>query len=149
MHQIKKFAPPKRRKKGDNHTGAFDVSKSLKYIGKPPCWYRSGLELRFFIICENSKDIAHWESEPNIPIKYELHGKIHTYWLDAIIINTKGVKTIVEIKPKYKTIEPSPYNMRKDVYLRAKAEYDKNMAKWQAAYSYAQKHNINFKIFSE
>ncbi len=129
--------------------GYYDIGGSKKYVGRPPCIYRSGLELQAFNMMENSESIVKWCSEPcgdpiDIKIKYHLNGKEKRYYIDAWFMAKDGTATIVEIKPYDQVRAPSDPNNR-----WAKEEYVKNMKKWEAAHAYAVRHKLNFMIMTE
>jgi len=127
--------------------GYLDISKSLKYLGSGPVIYRSGLELKLFELFENSDAYTGWESEPNLGIKYELHGKVRSYYPDAIFYHKNGVKYVCEIKPFSETV--SPRHKKHSTQKRALEVFEKNIAKWTAAKKWAEANGYEFCILTE
>ncbi len=143
---IKNLRP---RRDSQYKQGYYDVANSEKYIGNPPCIYRSGLELKAFNMLENSDRVVKWCSEPcggpiDIDIKYMINGKSKRYYIDVWFMPKSGVPTIVEIKPYDQVQKPKdPSNKW------AMETYVTNMKKWEAAHAYAVKNNINFMIMTD
>lgn len=129
--------------------GLFFPNYPDKYVGNVNnITYRSSWERRFMEFCDNNINILKWGSEEiRIPYVKPTTKKIHTYYPDFFILyrNAKGdlVKEVIEIKPK------------KEVALTKKSSlYDKvaiaiNMAKWEAAKQFCEKHGMVFRILTE
>lgn len=131
---IKNLKPSK---KSRYRQGYYDISKSTKYRGEPPCIYRSGLELQVFDMIENAEDIVGWESEPrDITIPYHYEGKHRKYYIDAKYEKTDGSIWLVEIKP-WQQVQKSHPN------------YPQILAKSKAAHQYCKEHNFEFLILTE
>ena len=123
--------------------GYFDTFRPRKYVGKFPIIYRSGLEKKFMLYCEKSPDIMQWSSEP-FPIPYKgPQGKQHNYWIDFVVINRKGQRVLIEVKPK----KDIPQN---ESQIMLNPVMKKNAAKWAATKEYcARTPNTFFMIVTE
>lgn len=131
--------------------GYFDVSKSSKYVGEQPVIYRSGLEYKAFVAFEKASTIEQWSSEPNfIKITYTYNNKQHNYHIDAYLKYTNGKQQIVEIKPHYQVEQPQLSKFRtNEQFIKALDVYQRNVAKWKAAYEFAKANNMEFKILTD
>lgn len=152
-HDIKKTRPNKRYKGGQiNPESCRKLFESQKHV---PIIYRSSYERDFIFWLERSPKVVRWGSEC-IGIKYVnlSDGTTHTYYPDYIMEvwndvhePSSGKSTIlVEIKPYNQTKAPDPI-LPKDSY--AWVEYIRNVSKWRAALEFAQRNNMQFKIFTE
>lgn len=124
--------------------GYFPKDKCKKYISlnNEPCIYRSSLEFKTFLWCENSPNVKNWSSEPfSIPyfLKNE-RGEIRkrNYNIDLIIEFINGKLWFVEIKP-YELTKIGSFG------------FEKNSAKWNASLDWCkeQDFDIEFKIITE
>lgn len=143
--KIKNLKP---RKHSMYHQGMLDPKKFPKYYSackSDPIIYRSGLELQFINYCEAHPSIVKWASEP-IEIHYtsRLDGKEHSYYPDYIIENKDGERCIVEVKPYNQTVKPDAVDNR---WL--KETWIKNVDKWSAAKSFADKRGMKFILVTE
>jgi len=142
---IKNLKP---RKNGFYKQGVVDPKTCKKYYSScknDPIIYRSGLELQFITYCENNLNIVKWASEPmEILYTSRLDGKEHRYYPDYVIENDKGTRCIVEVKPYNQTVKPEAVD---SAWL--KEAWVKNVDKWTAAKSFAEKHNMKFIIVTE
>ncbi|WIC41409.1 hypothetical protein MA9V1_145 [Chryseobacterium phage MA9V-1] len=146
-HNIKNLKP---RKGGHFKQGYFDASD--KYVGARPVIYRSGLELKVFNLFERSPGIKHWSSEPDfIVIKYMYGGKLRQYNVDVYAEYHNGVKEIIEIKPYAQTQQPEAHRYfgKEARYAKDVETYQRNIAKWEAAWKYANENNMRFKIITD
>jgi len=129
--------------------GRFIPKRPEKYVGDVnDIEFRSSWECRFMEFCDNNIHILKWGSEEiRIPYVKPTTGRIHHYIPDFFILyrNAAGqlVKELVEIKPS------------KEAALTKKSTtYDKvaiaiNMAKWEAAKQFCDKHGLSFRVLTE
>lgn len=134
--------------------GIFRPKNIDKYIGSQAV-YRSGWELKFFRWADLNERILLWGSE-NIIIPYisPIDNKVHRYFVDNFIIfqdNTGSKKKfIIEIKPSKQLIRPEPSNKKKSsTIIYEQTAWVVNQAKWDAARSWAKKHDCSFIILTE
>lgn len=143
--RIKSMKP---RRNSKYHQGYVDPKYTKKLFNSTkdePIIYRSGLELQFIQFCENNPKILHWASEPiKIPYWSRLNSKQQNYYPDYIIENTKGERTIVEVKPYNQTVKPDMVSSR---WL--KEAWVTNIDKWNAAKQFASDNNMKFIIVTE
>lgn len=132
--------------------GFFRPKNPNKYIGKlNQICYRSSLELKFFLMCDNNPQIVKWGSE-EIHCYYisPLDNKPHRYFIDLFIQNDKGDKYLVEIKPYSQTLEPRrTKGKREKTLLNEVKTYAVNKAKWDFATEFAKKQGCKFIILTE
>ena len=121
LRDIKK---PK-HKKTNYKQGNFFSKKNNKDL-----FFRSGMELEFYKILEDKKDVTAYRAEP-IEIDYYYEGSNHRYIPDILVEFNSGQKQLWEIKPKSQTKMP------------------KNQAKWAAASDYCKKRNWEFIVLTE
>jgi len=134
-----------------SYKGIYKPSRPYKYVGNPnQIVYRSLLERRFMVYCDNSDNVLKWSSE-ELSIRYRspLDQKIHRYFPDFIVQMTTGKKYMIEIKPSRQTIPPKSPKRKTKAYMRESFEYIKNTAKWSAAKNYCEDNNLEFKIMTE
>lgn len=141
--------------------GMYLLEFPNKYVGKTndsnEILYRSSWEQRVFYYMDHNKNIIEWSNETIIvPYIFKLDGKVHRYYPDIVCKakTSKGIKSfMMEIKPKWQTIEPSkPKNRSRDRKVRYEKEmftYIKNTCKWEAAEEFCKKNNYEFKIITE
>ncbi len=142
---IKHFGPQKnsRYDQGVIHPGKCKkIFESQKH---QPIIYRSSLEKKFIMWCENCSRVKKWGSEcVQIPYFYALDNKYHTYNPDFVIEYTDGRRVIIEIKP-YSQTQP-PKNINNEY---SKEQYAKNVSKWVAAKRFASDKGVEFIIITE
>lgn len=135
---------------------ALNQKGELKYAGKLPPTYRSSYEKQCFYLLEKHPEINWWKSEATI-IKYisPLDGNYHNYFIDLTFeaddANTgKPITFFVEVKPSAQTKRPirTPKKRSKTFITECKT-YAVNVAKWNAAKSWADKVNGKFFIWTE
>jgi len=126
----------------------FNPKNPKKYIGdasKIVC--RSLWERNVCKFCDDHPKILKWSSEEvAIPYVSPIDKKIHNYFPDFLIQfeNREGKQTwMVEVKPKKQTY------LKESASKKEKTTWIINNAKWEAAKSYCQKNNIEFKIITE
>lgn len=124
--------------------GYFPKDKCTKYlsVGNEPCIYRSSLEFKTFLWCENSPNVKAWASEPfSIPYYHKTpNGEIkkRNYNIDLIVEFTDGRIWFVEIKP---------YELTK----KGSHGFELNASKWRGALKWCeeQPYDIKFRIITE
>ena len=90
--------------------GIYRPTNPKKYVGNPNnIIYRSLLERRFMVYCDNNPGIVQWASE-ELPIRYynPIDKKWHRYFVDFIIKTDKGKRMLIEIKPSRQCTQPKP-----------------------------------------
>jgi hypothetical protein len=132
--------------------GYFIPRNKEKFIGDKAI-YRSGLELSFFRLCDESSNILKWGSESIIvPYISPLDNKIHRYFVDNYIVLKSGdviKKYLIEIKPHKQTLPPSTKYRKKQHLIYEQKQWIVNNAKWESAREWAKKHGMEFKIITD
>ena len=128
--------------------GIFQPRNPDKYVGRGSIKYRSSWEFAFMNMCDNHPDIINWASESvRIPYMNPLTGKQTFYVPDFFIVyvdkNGQNHAELIEVKPS-----------KEMTFENARSQRDKlavivNHAKWAAAYAWAKKNSIKFRIVSE
>ena len=134
-----------------SYKGLYKPTHPEKYVGDPKkIVYRSLLERRFMRYCDLNQDILYWASE-ELPIRYfnPIDKKFHRYFPDFVVKTSKQKKYMIEVKPSRQIGKPKPPKKKTKSYMRESFEYIKNQAKWQAAKSYCEDNDLEFKIISE
>ena len=134
-----------------SYKGLYRPTNPKKYVGDPNrIVYRSLLERRFMLYCDRTTDITAWASE-ELAIKYynPLDKKVHRYFPDFIVKTSKGKKLIIEIKPSRQCKPPKTPKKKTKSFMRDSFEYIKNRAKWEAAISYCEDNDAEFKLITE
>ena len=131
--------------------GIYKPIKPEKYVGNPNnIVYRSLLERKFMVYCDNNPGITNWASE-ELAIRYynPVDKKYHRYYPDFIVRTIKGDKILIEIKPSRQCKPPKTPTKKTRAFMRSSFEYIKNRAKWEAATRYADDNNAKFKLITE
>jgi hypothetical protein len=131
--------------------GIYRPVNPKKYVGNVnKIIYRSLLERRFMVYCDNNPDITMWASE-EISIRYysPIDHKYHRYFPDFIIKTSKGKKLLIEVKPYRQCNPPKPPKKKSKSFMRESLEYIKNTAKWSAAMKYCEDNGAEFKLITE
>jgi hypothetical protein len=135
---------------GYRRKGIFRPKFPEKYDGdhRNIVW-RSSWELKFMLYLDSHDTILKWNSE-EIRIKYisPIDNRRHTYFPDFKVV-TKDNIFLVEIKPFVETKPPKKQQRISETYLNRVKMWGKNEAKWDAAQSYCQARNWEFKILTE
>jgi len=133
--------------------GFFKPKNPQKCINTE-CIYRSGLELKFFIFCDNNPNVLQWGSE-NVIVPYfdTIQKKTRKYYVDNYVKIKEGnniKKYLVEIKP-YKQTQPPKESTRrkKSSVLYEKVQWFNNNDKWSHAKEFAKKNGMEFIILTE
>ena len=104
-----------------SYKGKFRPKNPKKYKGDPTIIiYRSLLERRFMVYCDDTSAIIKWASEEIIiPYVNPITGRVHRYFPDFYIKykNKKNeiVEELIEIKPHKQTKPPDPKKQRQVV----------------------------------
>lgn len=137
------------------YKGVFKPRNPDKYKGDSSnIIYRSGWELKLMSYLDRHKDVLEWASEELvIPYKSPIDGKYHRYFPDFWVRkrNRDGTQEVVviEVKPKYQTVEPKVQKRITKRYLSEVKTWGVNKAKWIAAEEYCRDRGWKFQIFTE
>tara|TARA_R110000803_G_scaffold67375_6_gene129092 strand:- start:440 stop:871 length:432 start_codon:yes stop_codon:yes gene_type:complete len=134
-----------------SYKGIYQPINPKKYVGNHNnIVYRSNLEKKFMLYCDRNPDILNWASE-ELAIRYysPLDKKYHRYFPDFIVKTSKGKKLIIEIKPSRQCKPPKIPKKKTKSFMRDSFEYIKNRAKWEAAISYCEDNDAEFKLITE
>ena len=134
-----------------SYQGLYKPTHPKKYVGDPKkIVYRSLLERRFMRYCDLNQDILFWASE-ELPIRYfnPIDKRYHRYFPDFVVKMSTNKKYMIEIKPSRQVSKPKPPKKKTKSYMRESFEYIKNQAKWQAAQSYCEDNDLEFKLITE
>lgn len=128
--------------------GKYTPINPVKYIGKYPIFFRSSWELKVMQMFDSNLSIVTWSSESlKIPYRNPFTGKYTVYVPDFVVtyVDAKGnrLTEIIEVKPAKETF------LEKAKSQKAKVAVALNTFKWQAAYAFASKHGIGFRIMNE
>ena len=138
-----------------SYSGKFKPKNYKKYKGDPTrIIYRSLLERRFMVWCDNNENVIEWGSEElQIPYKSPVDKRTHRYFPDFYIKvqeNTGRIKRyLIEVKPHKQTQKPKKPKRQTKNYLREVYEYAKNQAKWKAATEFCEDRLWEFKVMTE
>jgi hypothetical protein len=135
-----------------SYKGIYTPINPSKYIGDPKnIIYRSNLEKRFFKILDANPDVVQWGSEEFfIPYYSPVDKKMHRYFVDLIVKNSKGKIFVIEIKPSVQTVQPVFKKGRSQQRMLHEAvTWATNQAKWAAAQAYCEEKGFIFKVFTE
>ena len=139
--------------KGKFKQGIFNPKNKEKYIGKELPVYRSGWELKFFRWADDNSNVVEWASEAIIiPYVSPLDNKVHRYYTDGVIAIREGniiKKYIIEIKPSGQTVPPIKGKKRMSTMIYETTRYAQNVAKWESAKIWCNKHGYSFLILTE
>lgn len=138
------------------YSGKYKPQNIKKYVGDPSkVIYRSLLERRFMLFCDQNPNVLKWASEElAIPYISPLDNRMHRYYVDFIIeVKTANneIKTyLVEIKPDKQTKKPKSTEKKSNkTFLKEMTTWAINTKKWQAAEQFAKENNWEFKIITE
>jgi len=116
--------------------------------------FKSGLEEKAFIFCDNNPKIKSWTVEP-LAIKYikPTDNKVHRYYPDLLITFTSGDTFLIEIKSSGETKppkKPKKQTLKSEKnYKNALTTYAINSAKWKAAGEFCKEKGIKFIFLTE
>ena len=137
------------------YSGRFKPKNYKKYKGDPTrIVYRSLLERRFMVWCDNNPAIIEWGSEELIiPYRSPLDRKLHRYFPDFYVTYTnkekRVVREIIEVKPKKQLFPPKKPQRQTKKFLNEVNTYLVNQAKFKAANEYCDDRRMKFRILTE
>lgn len=120
-----------------------------KYIGdSSKIFARSTWEVKVMQFFDSRPDIIRWGSEElSIPYLSPEDHRVHQYFPDFFIEykdkNGKIIKEIVEVKPLHESEEKYAKSDR------SKAALEINEAKWKAATTFCEAHDMTFRVLTE
>ena len=144
-----------------SYKGKFRPKNPKKYKGDPTnIIYRSLLERRFMVYCDDTSAIIKWASEEIIiPYVNPITGRVHRYFPDFYIKykikKNEIVEELIEIKPHKQTKPPDPKKQytktgrKSKRYITEVGNYIKNEAKWRQAQQYCLDRKWNWRILTE
>lgn len=139
-----------------SYKGKYKPQNPDKYDGDPTnIIYRSLLERRFMVYCDNKSSIIKWSSEEVVvPYVSPIDNRYHRYFVDFMIQyrdTTGTLRTVlVEVKPKSQTNEPKRIQGKPTRrFLMEVKTWGVNKAKWDAATEYCKDRKWEFKIITE
>src|SRR6056300_1945537 len=104
--------------------GIYKPTHPKKYVGNPNnIIYRSLLERKMMVYCDNNPGIVQWASE-ELPIRYynPIDKKFHRYFPDFIVKTSKGKKFLIEIKPSRQCKPPKTPKKKTRAFMRESFE---------------------------
>ena len=137
------------------YSGRFRPKNYKKYKGDPTrIFYRSLLERRFMVWCDNNTAIIEWGSEEIIiPYRSPLDQKVHRYFPDFYVKYTNKdkqvVREIIEVKPNKQLFPPKTPKRQTKKFLTEVNTYLVNQAKFEAAKEYCKDRRMKFRILTE
>jgi len=136
------------------YQGRFVPNNPSKYKGNVTnIIYRSGYELKFMNWCDKNPDVLEWGSEEVvIPYRSPLDNRIHRYFVDfyvKVISNNKIKRYLVEVKPYRFTQEPKRPKRKTKRFINEVMQWGVNLAKWEAAKSFCDAREWEFKLITE
>tara|TARA_X000000950_G_scaffold115644_1_gene145229 strand:- start:1266 stop:1718 length:453 start_codon:yes stop_codon:yes gene_type:complete len=137
------------------YSGRFKPKNYKKYKGDPTkIFYRSLLERRFMVWCDNNDAILEWGSEELIiPYRSPIDKKVHRYFPDFYIkyINKDKqiIREIIEVKPKKQLFPPKTPERKTKYYFNAVNTYVINQEKFKMAKEYCDDRKMKFRILTE
>jgi hypothetical protein len=138
-----------------SYKGKFKPKNYQKYKGDPTnIVYRSLLERRFMVYCDEKPWVLEWSSEEIVvPYKSPIDNRWHRYFVDFWIKYRKSnneIKTLlIEIKPDSQTRPPTKKDKITRRFLTEVQTWGINQAKWKAASEYCLDRKWEFKILTE
>ena len=138
-----------------SYSGKFKPKNYKKYKGDPTrIIYRSLLERRFMVWCDNNENVIEWGSEELlIPYKSPVDKRTHRYFPDFYIkyINKEGqvIREIIEVKPHKQLFPPKEPKRKSKRFFSEVTTYIINQAKFSAAREYCEDRKLKFRILTE
>jgi len=138
-----------------SYTGKFKPRNPEKYKGDHTnIVWRSTWEAKFMNWLDTNDSVTNWSSEEIVvPYRDPLKGHWRRYFVDfyAQIKDSNGkIKTyLIEIKPKYQTIEPVKKSRVTKKYINEVYTFGVNQAKWIAATEFCLERGWEFQIITE
>ena len=131
--------------------GLFVPRNPEKYVGDVnKIVFRSSWEQKMCEFFDNNPNVLRWSSEeiaiPYIkPTDKRVHRYFPDYWVEYKHANGEIIQEMIEVKPHDQVNAGA--KKRKTAY--DKITYAINVAKWQSAAMFCEKHNIKFRIVTE
>lgn len=130
--------------------GRYDVVNRGKYKGdlSKGVIYRSSWELQLISAIDYSSKVKFWGSE-EVVVPYmnpDSPDRMHRYFIDLYVELVDGNKYLIEVKP-FKFIDLEAYAKEKSEARRA--EFRKNVMKWQYASKVAKDSGMKFCVVTE
>jgi len=142
-----------------SYKGRFKPKNYQKYKGDSTnIIYRSLLERRFMVYCDEKPWVLEWSSEEIIvPYVSPKDNRWHRYFPDFYMkyrdSNNNIKSCLVEVKPYSQTKEPkqsmTPTGRPTRRFLNEAITWGVNQAKWKAAIEYCLDRGWEFKILTE
>jgi hypothetical protein len=142
-----------------SYKGKFKPKNYKKYKGDPTkVIYRSLLERRFMVYCDENPSILEWSSEEVVvpyvsPIDNRYHRYFVDFWMKYEDRQGEIKIVLIEIKPAIQTKPPqrknTPTGKPTRRFLNEVSTWGVNQAKWKAAEEYAQDRKWEFKIITD
>lgn len=138
-----------------SYSGKFKPKNYKKYKGDPTkIFYRSLLERRFMVWCDNNEKVIEWGSEELIiPYKSPVDKRVHRYFPDFYIkyVNKEGqvMREIIEVKPHKQLFPPKQPKRKTKRFISEVSTYIINQAKFSAAREFCEDRKLKFRILTE
>lgn len=138
-----------------SYSGKFKPKNYKKYRGDPTkIFYRSLLERRFMVWCDNNEKVIEWGSEELIiPYKSPVDKRVHRYFPDFYIkyVNKEGqvIREIIEVKPHKQLFPPKQPKRKTKRFISEVSTYIINQAKFSAAREFCEDRKLKFRILTE
>ena len=128
--------------------GVFTPKNPAKVGGNPAPIFRSSWGLTCMHFFDTHPSIIQWASEfIKIPYKNPLTGKQSLYVPDFLIVYQdkagNNIGELIEIKPKKETVMENAKSKRDKAFVIV------NTAKWAAAFAWANKQGLKFRVVNE
>ena len=136
------------------YQGRFIPTNPAKYKGNlTNIIYRSSYELKFMNWCDKNQDVLEWGSEEIvIPYRSPLDNKVHRYFVDFYVkvrSNNSFKMYLIEVKPYRFTQEPKVPKRKTKRFINEVMQWGVNLAKWEAAKSFCDARDWEFKLITE
>jgi hypothetical protein len=142
-----------------SYKGKFKPKNYKKYKGDPTkIIYRSLLERRFMVYCDDTASVLEWNSEEVVvpyisPVDNRYHRYFVDFWMKYQDKDGQIKIVLIEIKPAVQTKPPqvkhTPTGRPTRRFLNEVTTWGVNQAKWKAAEEYAKDRKWEFKIITD
>jgi hypothetical protein len=142
-----------------SYKGKFKPKNYQKYKGNPTnITYRSLLERRFMVYCDETPSILEWSSEEVVvpyvsPVDNRYHRYFVDFWMKYKDRNGDIKSVLIEVKPDIQTRPPvrknTPTGKPTRRFINEVMTWGVNQAKWEAATKYSIERNWEFKIITD
>lgn len=136
--------------------GKFFPENKEKYKGTLPIIMRSSYEFKLARFLDKNPFCVKWGSESVVvPYKDPTRGNtVHRYFIDfnAVFKDKEGnfKNFYIELKPFKHTHPPTNHgNKKQKTLITEQIEYSRNIAKWEAARSWAHQKGAEFIVITE